>query len=77
MNTPLSPFLDKVCQCVCDFICLVVCLLDSFWLKIQELFANKHLHVDGTKIESTGFQYEVPEMTVELLKEVSRGFTMI
>jgi nucleoside-diphosphate-sugar epimerase len=36
----------------------------------KELFANKHLHVDGTKIESTGFQYEVPEMTVELLKEI-------
>ncbi|XP_062511891.1 dTDP-glucose 4,6-dehydratase-like [Corticium candelabrum] len=36
----------------------------------KELFANKHLHVDGKKIESTGFEYKVPEMTVELLKEI-------
>ena len=36
----------------------------------QELLYNKHLHVDGTKIEATGFQYEVPCVTLDLLKEV-------
>lgn len=37
----------------------------------QELLYNKHLHVDGRKIEATGFQYEVPCVTLDLLKEVS------
>ena len=27
-----------------------------------ELLRNKHLNVDGSKIESTGFAYEVPEV---------------
>ena len=36
----------------------------------QELLYNRHLHIDPTKIEGTGFKYEVPCVTVELLKEV-------
>lgn len=32
---------------------------------------SRHLHIDGTKIEATGFKYEVREITVELLREVS------
>lgn len=35
----------------------------------QELLYNNHLAVDGTKIESTGFKYEYPNMTDKLLKE--------
>ena len=36
----------------------------------QELLYNKHLHVDGSKIESVGFIYEVPRPTLDLLREV-------
>lgn len=36
----------------------------------QELLYNKHLHIDGTKIENVGFVYEVPRLTVDLLREV-------
>lgn len=36
----------------------------------KELLYNKHLSVNGTKIESTGFRYEVPEVNMKLLKEV-------
>jgi len=35
----------------------------------QELLYNKHLSVDGTKIESIGFKYERPVMTQEYLNE--------
>lgn len=30
----------------------------------------RHLHVDGAKLEGTGFRYEVPEVTLGLLREV-------
>lgn len=36
-----------------------------------ELLYNKHLSVNGTKVETTGFHYEVPEVSLQLLKEVS------
>ena len=36
----------------------------------QELLYNKHLHVDGRRIEGTGFTYEVPQVSRELLWEV-------
>lgn len=36
----------------------------------QELLYNKHLHINGTKVESLGFSYEVPRVTMELLREV-------
>ena len=36
----------------------------------QELLYNKHLHVDGSRIEGTGFTYEVPQVSRELLWEV-------
>lgn len=39
----------------------------------QELLYNRHLHIDPTKIEGTGFKYEVPCVAVELLKEVRGG----
>jgi len=35
----------------------------------QELLYKKFLSIDGTKIESTGFKYEVPLMTEEKLRE--------
>ncbi|XP_065183945.1 aurachin B dehydrogenase-like [Sycon ciliatum] len=36
----------------------------------QELLYNKHLHIDGSKIEGTGFSYEVPQITEGKLREV-------
>ena len=36
----------------------------------KELLYNKHLSVNGRKIEMTGFHYDVPEVNVKLLKEV-------
>lgn len=35
----------------------------------QELLYNNSLSIDGAAIESTGFSYTVPEVTVDLLKE--------
>jgi len=40
----------------------------------QELLYNNSLSVDGTKIESTGFTYDFPEMTEELLRESVQYF---
>lgn len=37
----------------------------------QELLYNKHLRVDGSKIERTGFVYQQPCPTLELVREVS------
>lgn len=37
----------------------------------QELLYNKHLHINGTKIENVGFVYDVPRPTLDLLREVS------
>lgn len=36
----------------------------------QELLYNKHLHVNGSKIEQSGFTYTQPRPTPELLSEV-------
>lgn len=36
----------------------------------QELLYNRHLHIDGTKIENVGFIYEVGRPTLDLLREV-------
>jgi len=35
----------------------------------QELLYAKHLSIDGSKIESTGFKYEVPNVTEDKLRE--------
>jgi len=35
----------------------------------KELLGNTHLTVDGSAIEATGFQYQVPEITTEKLRE--------
>lgn len=40
----------------------------------KELLANHPLCVDGTKIESTGFTYDHPNVTKELLEEVLKGY---
>jgi len=34
-----------------------------------ELLYNNHLSVDGTKIEKTGFKYDYPQMTEQLLRD--------
>lgn len=43
----------------------------------KELLYNNSLSVDGSKIEGTGFQYEVPQMTEELLREVLKEYVEI
>jgi hypothetical protein len=35
----------------------------------KELLGNTHLTVDGSAIEATGFQYTVPELNTERLRE--------
>jgi len=41
----------------------------------KELLSNNALSVDGTKItQETGFQYEVPQITDEKLKEMIDDF---
>eukprot|EP00003_Mantamonas_plastica_P011050 TRINITY_DN2061_c0_g1_i4.p1 TRINITY_DN2061_c0_g1~~TRINITY_DN2061_c0_g1_i4.p1 ORF type:complete len:271 (-),score=98.45 TRINITY_DN2061_c0_g1_i4:101-913(-) len=40
----------------------------------QELLYNKNLFLDGSKIEETGFEYEVPEPTSELLMDAINYF---
>ena len=39
----------------------------------QELLYNKHLHVDGSKIESTGFNYRQATPTLDLMRKVRHG----
>ncbi|XP_003388585.1 PREDICTED: uncharacterized protein LOC100639369 [Amphimedon queenslandica] len=36
----------------------------------KELLYNKHLHINGSKLEKTGFTFEHPKMTAEGLKQV-------
>ena len=67
VNTPLTPYLDKVyCYCcqLFDVFLLIMMLL------FQELLYNKHLHINGSKLEKTGFTFEHPKMTTEGLKQV-------
>lgn len=40
----------------------------------QELLYNNSLSVDGSKIESTGFTYDVPQVTEALLREQAQYF---
>jgi nucleoside-diphosphate-sugar epimerase len=40
----------------------------------QELLYNNSLSVDGSKIQSTGFTYDVPEVTEGLLREQAQYF---
>jgi hypothetical protein len=43
----------------------------------QELLYNKHLYLDPSKLESTGFSWQVPQLTREKLREVSFGMSVI
>ena len=36
----------------------------------QELLYNKHLHLDGGKLRTLGFDYRVPKPTLDTLREV-------
>ena len=59
----------NVCdQCVGVCVCVSVCVC-------QELLDNKPVYVDGTKIESTNFTYERPQLTIDLLREVNISFS--
>ncbi|XP_064645487.1 probable dTDP-glucose 4,6-dehydratase [Lineus longissimus] len=40
----------------------------------QELLYNKHLYMEGSKIETTGFEYLYPHVTKELLTEVLNDY---
>ncbi|EDO44998.1 predicted protein [Nematostella vectensis] len=40
----------------------------------QELLYDKHLSIDGSKIESLGFTYKCPQPTVESLKQVVEDY---
>ncbi|KAK6185056.1 hypothetical protein SNE40_007377 [Patella caerulea] len=40
----------------------------------QELLYNKHLYLDGSKIENLGFTYQYPELKIEYLKEVLQDY---
>ncbi|KAK3728621.1 hypothetical protein QZH41_011712, partial [Actinostola sp. cb2023] len=40
----------------------------------QELLYDKHLFVDGTKIEKTGFSYQYPKPSVEALRQVVQDY---
>jgi len=42
----------------------------------EELILKHHLCIDGSAIESTGFKYDIPSPTVELLKEEIAYFTV-
>lgn len=39
----------------------------------KELLYNKHLYLDPSKLESTGFSWQVPHITRDKLQEVSMG----
>ncbi|XP_033099689.1 dTDP-D-glucose 4,6-dehydratase-like isoform X2 [Anneissia japonica] len=40
----------------------------------QELLYNKHLYLDGRKIEATGFQYEHPHVSMDSLRAVLKDY---
>ncbi|EDV29666.1 uncharacterized protein TRIADDRAFT_20168, partial [Trichoplax adhaerens] len=40
----------------------------------QELLYNKHLYVDGSKIEKSGFTYEYPNLTTESLRMILQDY---
>ncbi|XP_031573743.1 uncharacterized protein LOC116307614 [Actinia tenebrosa] len=40
----------------------------------QELLYDKHLFIDGTKIEKTGFAYKYAEPTVDALREIVQDY---
>lgn len=68
LNTPLTPYIDKAGGQSNHYSVLMKSVFPHGHM--QELLYNRHLHVNGTKIESTGFSYAVPKISVELLKEV-------
>ena len=70
-NTPLTPYIDKAGGQSSLYLMLLKSVF-SPWTHThtQELLYNRHLHVNGTKIESTGFSYAVAKISVELLREV-------
>ncbi|CAG2202379.1 unnamed protein product [Mytilus edulis] len=40
----------------------------------QELLYNKHVNLDGSKLKQTGFQYNIPELKTDHLKEMLEDF---
>ncbi|XP_069674844.1 uncharacterized protein [Periplaneta americana] len=40
----------------------------------QELLYNKHLYLDFSKLESTGFSWQVPQITREKLQEIIKDY---
>ena len=40
----------------------------------QELLYNNNIHIDGSKVESTGFSYEHPKLELATIKEVLQAY---
>lgn len=40
----------------------------------QELLYNKHLHLDGSRLEALGFGYQKPELTIESMQDVLEDY---
>ena len=43
----------------------------------QELLYNNNLHINGSKLEATGFQYEYPHLKVEYLRKVVEDYVKL
>ncbi|KAL5019592.1 hypothetical protein ScPMuIL_002484 [Solemya velum] len=43
----------------------------------QELLYNKHLYMNGSKLEETGFTYDKPKLCIEFLREVLEDYLRI
>ena len=43
----------------------------------QELLYNKHLYLDGSKLEKTGFQLERPYIEIACLQEVTSDYVLV
>lgn len=43
----------------------------------KEMFQHKHIHLDSSKLESTGFTYLMPEVTKEALLQILRDYVQM
>ncbi len=60
--------------CVCVYLGQL-CVYNHVLRTDQELLYNRHLHLDGGKLRTLGFDYRVPKPTLDLLREV--GIIMV
>ncbi|RUS73108.1 hypothetical protein EGW08_019130 [Elysia chlorotica] len=43
----------------------------------QELLYNKHINIDGTRIESTGFTYSHPTLELSSMREILEDYVQL